>query len=241
MNFSSMKVRTKLTLAFGSLVVLLLLVALLAWSALRHGNDAFDHFAEGVTARSQVASAVRQAVDARAVAARNLVLVSRPEDIEQERAKVEKAHQAGTRELARLLEMAKGEDVSDKARGLIAEIARVEQLYAPVALDIVALATQGKRDEAIQKMNEKCRPLLAELVRATDAFTEYTRSQTQQMIAEADKRMSGDMSLFSMVVLVAVVVGVVSGVLIVKGLLRALGAEPSELGAAESRSRIPPG
>ena len=235
MNFSSMKVRTKLTLAFGSLVVLLLLVALLAWSALRHGNDAFDHFAEGVTARSQVASAVRQAVDARAVAARNLVLVSRPEDIEQERAKVEKAHQAGTRELARLLEMAKGEDVSDKARGLIAEIARVEQLYAPVALDIVALATQGKRDEAIQKMNEKCRPLLAELVRATDAFTEYTRSQTQQMIAEADKRMSGDMSLFSMVVLVAVVVGVVSGVLIVKGLLRALGAEPSELGAAAAQ------
>ena len=235
MDFTAMKVRTKLTLAFAALTGLLLVVASLAWLALEHENEAFDQFANGVTARSHVAGAVRRGVDARAVAARNLVLVTRPEDLEQERAKVEKAHQSITRELEKLQEMAKAADVSAQARQFIAEIVRVETQYAPVAMNIVSLALQGKKDEAIQQMNEKCRPLLAALVQATDAYTDYTLKRGEQMASEGDERMKQEMTRFALVVLLAATVAVVSGVLIVRSLHRALGAEPQELGEAAAR------
>ncbi|WP_343626980.1 methyl-accepting chemotaxis protein [Roseateles puraquae] len=235
MGFATMKVRTKLTLAFGGLTLQLMLVAALAWAALSRENDSFDHFALGITARSHVANAVRHNVDARAIAARNLVLATRPDDLAIERANVEKAHRAATEHLAKLQAMAKADDVSAKARELIAEIARVEQLYAPVALDIVALALQGQRDEAVQRMNEKCRPLLAQLVAASDAYTHYTLQRADQMAADSDARMKSDMLWFAFVACLAIATAIVSGVLIVRGLHRALGAEPHDLGQAARR------
>jgi len=42
----------------------------------------------------------------------------------------------------------------------------VESLYGPVANDIVGLALSGNHDEAIVKMDNECRPLLAALVKA---------------------------------------------------------------------------
>ncbi len=235
MNRTAMKVRTKLTLAFGALTTLLLVVAALAWTALEHENDAFDRFVHGITVRAHVAIAVRQAVDARAVAARNLVLVSRPEDLAQERVKVEKAHQAVGRELARLQEMGTLGDASDGAHGLIAEIARIEKLYAPVAMNIVSLALSSQREEAIQQMNEKCRPLLAELVQASDALSDHTRQRAEQMSVEGEARMGRDKTRFALVVLTALSVSVVSGILIVRSLRRDLGAEPADLGHAAAR------
>lgn len=43
-------------------------------------------------------------------------------------------------------------------------IDRVEARYGPVATGIVQLALDGKRDEAIQKMDDECCPLLVELI-----------------------------------------------------------------------------
>lgn len=96
MGSVTMKMNTKLTLAFGALMMQLMLVTALAWAALAHGNDTFDHFTQGITARSNVANAVRQGLDARAMAARNLALLTRPEDLAIERAHVEKAHRTAT-------------------------------------------------------------------------------------------------------------------------------------------------
>ncbi|MFX1681454.1 methyl-accepting chemotaxis protein [Mitsuaria sp. CC2] len=235
MNGSKMKVQTKLTLAFGALSTLLLLVAALAWSSLQHSNDAFDEFAKGVTERAHIATVVRQAVDARAIAARNLVLVSRTEDSARERVKVEQAHQTASRNLAELKEMAKLSNVSDTARGLIAEIDRVERLYAPVAMDIVSLALSGKREEAINQMNEKCRPLLAELVRASDALSDYTRKNADRMSSEGGARMATEKTRFALAVIAALGVAILSGILIVKSLYRSLGAEPADLGDAAAQ------
>src|SRR5947208_1472389 len=74
MQYKSMTVRGKLTLAFGSLALAVLLVAALAVSSLLAANDRFIGFVRGINARAQLAEKVRTAVDRRAIAARNLVL-----------------------------------------------------------------------------------------------------------------------------------------------------------------------
>jgi methyl-accepting chemotaxis protein len=235
MGATAMKVRTKLMLAFGALGALIMFVAALAWVALKQQNHAFDHFVDGISARAHAASAVRRAVDARAIAARSLLLATRSQDRELERSRVESAHQAATSSLAVLQAMAQASEPSGQMSALIAEIVRVERLYAPVALEIVSLALRGERDEAIQQMNDKCRPLLAELVSATDALLAYTVTVGDEMNAASDIRVSRDQIRFVLSVIVALSVAVAAGVLIIRGLYRALGAEPAELGEAAAK------
>lgn len=235
MNASTLTIRTKLSIAFGALITLLMLVSALAWRALALEVEAFDDFVDGVSARARVAGIVRQAVDARAIAARNLVLVTREEDVNLERANVEKAHQAATTGLEQLKRMTMAGDASPKARELISDLVRSEMAYGPVALEIVSLAMQGKRLEAIQQMNDRCRPLLVQLVRASDAYADYTQKKAEAMAAENDARMAREIMLFALIVLAAASGAVAAGALIVRSLYRALGAEPNALGKAAER------
>ncbi|WP_257982644.1 MCP four helix bundle domain-containing protein, partial [Burkholderia pseudomallei] len=175
MNFQNMTVSTKLTLAFGALVGLVLLVSVLALHALGDANDRFASYVSGISARAEAAEQVRTAVDRRAIAARNLVLVTKPADVELEKAAVTQAEddvQAHLRRLKELLSSAS--DGNDKARGLVADIDRVEAQYGPVALAIVNAALNNRHDEAITMMNDQCRPLLAQLVKATNPTRPHT-------------------------------------------------------------------
>ncbi len=52
MNFQNMTVSTKLTLAFGALVGLVLLVSVLALHALGDANDRFASYVRGFSARA---------------------------------------------------------------------------------------------------------------------------------------------------------------------------------------------
>ena len=232
MNFSALTVRTRLTTAFGAVTALLLLIAGLAWHALSVESESFEHFVNGVNARLRTANAVRLAVDERAIAARNLVLVTRPEDLAMERAHVEQAHAAASQQLAKLKEMAQAPGVSEQGKVLIAKIADVESRYAPVALEIVRLALDQKREEAIQRMNENCRPLLADLVAASNAYSAHAAERAEVLIRESAARVQQQRNVFAAVVAVAVLLAVVSGALIARSLSRALGAEPAELSAA---------
>ena len=78
MNFNAMTVKAKLSLSFGVLAALVLLVSSLALYSLSEINGSFAEYVRGVDARARTASEVRTAVDRRAIAARNLVIVTKP-------------------------------------------------------------------------------------------------------------------------------------------------------------------
>jgi methyl-accepting chemotaxis protein-1 (serine sensor receptor) len=166
----------KLGLAFGVLSTMVLAVAILSLASLGKADTNFARFVEGITARTSVASDLRNAVDARAIAARNLVLVNKQSDIQLETDQVKKTHATVQSSLAKLKEMAKAPDVSEKGREFIAKIDSVERAYGPVALKIVDLALKGDKEAAITDMNEKCRPLLAQLVKASDEYSDFSAS-----------------------------------------------------------------
>ncbi|MHA7164729.1 methyl-accepting chemotaxis protein, partial [Burkholderia pseudomallei] len=236
MNFQNMTVSTKLTLAFGALVGLVLLVSVLALHALGDANDRFASYVSGISARAEAAEQVRTAVDRRAIAARNLVLVTKPADVELEKAAVTQAEddvQAHLRRLKELLSSAS--DGNDKARGLVADIDRVEAQYGPVALAIVNAALNNRHDEAITMMNDQCRPLLAQLVKATNAYSEYTRGRAQEMVRESADHYASQRLLLVSLCAAAIGAAVIAAILIARGLMRALGAEPATLGDVTRR------
>jgi len=231
-----MTVRTKLTAAFGGLAVLVLFVAGMSLKALGDADERFIRYVSGINARAQMAADVRTAVDRRAIAARNLLMVTKPADLASEKALAVQAHQDVQASLGQLKRMiAEAPDASDKARSLVAEIDRVERAYGPVALAIVQLGFEGKRDEAISKVNDECRPLLAELIKATTEYADTTDARARQVVEDARAEYATQRNWLILACCIAMASAVAAGWLITRSLVRALGAEPAALGEAAQR------
>ena len=222
-------VRTQLTLAFGLLVFFLIGISILSVRSFSNFNTSFEQYVNGIMARANTAHRVRDAIDMRAVAARNLVLVTKPEDLEIERKHVLQAHADVLKNMQHLLQLAQEPGVSDEARAAINKIDGIEKRYAPVALAIVDLALQKKTEQAITKMNEECRPLLAALVAASDDYFALTDQRSTVILQEDNERYILSRNILIGASLLSIVLAGLAGWLITRSLLKALGAEPKQL------------
>ncbi|WP_027211641.1 methyl-accepting chemotaxis protein [Burkholderia sp. WSM2232] len=209
-------IKARLIAGFGMLSVIVVAVAGLSLKSLADSTDGFTNFVRGINARADMVVQVRTAVDRRAIAARNLVLVVKPEDLEIEKAQVMRAHEDVATNLKKLNEMIKDPGATDKARSLVAEIDRVEAAYGPVATDIVNLALANKRDEAIVKMDDQCRPLLAALIRATDAYADYAHTRQEETITDYATHYENRRNLLIAISLFAVALAVAACVVITR-------------------------
>ncbi|MBS0306518.1 MAG: MCP four helix bundle domain-containing protein [Proteobacteria bacterium] len=235
MKTTNMTVRARLIWSFGGLAAIVLLVSALAVVLLGQADARYRGFVDGIHARVLQSYEVRTAADRRAVAARNLVLAAAAQERDAEKARALQAHGDVQQHLARLEQMAAAADVPAEAKALVAAIASVEKSYAPVVLAIVELASAGKRDAAIDKINQECRPLLAALERAGQAYSEYIGTRSAQLVAEAAAGYARERALLVAGCLLAFVAAAVAGWLMTRSLSRALGAEPAELGAVARR------
>jgi methyl-accepting chemotaxis protein len=212
MKLSHLRLRSKLMLGFALLAAVVLLVSGLALHSLSRANERFTDYLEGVGQRERMATDIRSAAARRAIAARNLVLVTTPADRDVEKAAVTQAHEEVQQSLARLKQaLTQAGDLGDNDQSLVAEVERVEAQYGPVALAIVSMALDGKRDEAVTKMNAECRPLLAALLKATGDYIAYEGRQAALRVQQAESGYGRDRALMLVASLVAVVAAVLLG------------------------------
>ncbi len=189
--FRHLSVRTKLNIAFGTLIALMVALAAFALLGLQQAHATFSSYVHGLAARATVAGHIRDAVDRRAIAARNLIFLSNPEDVAIERKKALEASTDVAQQIARLRSMlAEAPDATKRAHALFADIEKIEQGYAPVAAEIVALAAAGRQAEAQQHLQERCRPLLEALVAATGEYARFTEARAQQLTDEATQSLA---------------------------------------------------
>lgn len=231
-----MTVKKQLTLAFGAMALLALTSSLLSVQALSQSDQRFRGFINEHSKLVSTAMDVRSAVNERAIAARNLVLVTTQADKDHEYEAVVEAHQHVGRSLKELQILVKADEhATDRDTAYLDSISEVESLYGPVALAIVKLAVDGKREAAVDMMNKECRPLLARLLGVVAEYVEYSDIQGAKAVTEAHSTyiMNRNMLLFGS--LVAVLSAIVLGTLLTRSLLSALGAEPAVLRDVVSR------
>lgn len=230
------KVKTQLSLAFGALVVMVLVVAALSLLSLSSANSKFTDYVHGIQAQSDLASSMRDAVSRRAVAVRNLVLVTEASDIDKELKLVLQADKDVQKDLAALTQaIAKGGAIPESTRGLLADLTRIESVYGPVARDIVRLATAGQHQAAVAKIDQECRPLLAELTGKAGDFVADAGLRAAETNKATVESFSQQRSILIVACVAALAMAIVSGVIITRRLARALGADPAELGLAAQR------
>ncbi|HEY1089646.1 MAG TPA: methyl-accepting chemotaxis protein [Burkholderiaceae bacterium] len=204
--------RSKLLFAFALMAAIVLLVSILAVRSQGAAHGRFSEYIGSVGLRQTLAIDIRAAAANRAIAARNLVLVTEPADREVEKAAVVKAHENMQKAIAALkAEVARAADASKRDRELMAEIERIERLYGPVALDIVAKALDGRREEAVKKIDLECRPLLVALLKASSEFISHTQEQAGVQVAAGAAAFARDRLLMIVVSLVAMAAAVLMG------------------------------
>ncbi len=236
MNTNTLSVKAQLSASFGFLALIVLIVSGLSLMALHDANNRFSGYISGISARARLAEDVRSAVDRRALAERNMALVTTPADFDVERNAEAQAAldvQARLRQLNSMVASAK--DSTNEGRKLIAEINRVETAYGPVAQAIVQLAVDDNHDAAVKKINEDCRPLLVALAKATDAYINYAHTRSDDLVKESASRYASQWKMLGAVSLAALAAAIAAGILITRGLASALGAEPAELSEITKR------
>ena len=225
-----MTISARLAVAFALLVLNVLLASGISIYELSASNARFAHFLSGISARSILAEEIRKAVDERAIAARNLVFVTTPDDIAAEKTLVLQAHERVQASLARLKATTRSSaDASTKTIELVAAIDSIERAYAPVALNIVDLALRGKKDEAVVRINAECRPLLAALVKASNDFSILTHEAAAQEVFRSGETYSRQRTELILVCLIAVLIAGASGWIVTRSIQRELGGQPLEI------------
>ena len=227
--------KAKLIWAFSLLTGLLVTVSAISYHDEMEDFEVFHGFVTSVNARAQLAGEYRNAIDRRAVAARNLVLTSKPEEREAEKASATQANHDAINALARLEAAASKPGVPPEAKALIAEIAKLESTYEPIALNIVALGFQGQRDAAIEKINAECKPLLAALIEKTDRYQHLTRERSDKIVQAAEAELTSNIKFLVAFVLLAIVAAIAIATTILRSVHQALGADPSVLHDAAAK------
>jgi len=232
----NLSVKKQLSLAFGALAVLVLLVSLLALRGLSGANDRFAGYVNGAAERESLAVDVRIAANRRAIAERNLVLVKTDADREAERVVATKAHETLHASLKSLKDaVATAADTTERDRTLVAAIDKIETAYTPVALEIVKLAMDGKHDEAVEKMNTECRPMLVALLTAAREYIDYSKEQAKHDVDAAAAAYATQRTMLLALSAMATLIAAALGWLITSRLTTALGAEPAQLSDTAQR------
>ncbi|RYF49955.1 MAG: methyl-accepting chemotaxis protein [Cytophagaceae bacterium] len=235
---ASLSVKAKLVLGFGVMVLIIFLISALSVISLNESNLRFSNYVEGLNKRMGLMNDLLLSAQQRAISARNLVLVISDTDRQSEADILNAEHQKVKSLLSALVAGVSALPASadnDNARKLVAEIEGIEKVYGPVALEITRLAMSGDRSTAITMMNNECLPLLKKLVASV---TDYKRFNTKIALASVDESQveyRSNQQFLMFICALAIAVGVALTVLIVRGLSRALGAEPILLSTIAQR------
>ena len=212
-------IKARLLFSYSLLGFIFLLFSILFLKSLQTANDNFEQFVHGIVARQNTAHNVRELVDLRAIAARNLVLVTTAQALAAEKLVVFKAHGEVGANLAKLQKLVQAKDASDQERAFVASIAKIEASYAPVALKIVDLALNKQTDQAILMMNEQCRPLLASLIKISQEYSDWNNVRSAQIVERADAEFTNRRNIVVAACLAVLALVVLAGIFITRSIL----------------------
>ncbi|MBC7443916.1 MAG: HAMP domain-containing protein, partial [Polaromonas sp.] len=175
------KIGARLGLGFGALLALLLVITGIGMWQMALLSDRVTFLTEVGGAKLQALSSVQSAIGIRALAARNLALVSDPaaqkSDIE-----LVKSSQAGIdlglAQLARI--MAEPASATGAERQLLEQLRTMEAKYLPIANNVVALATSQRTTQAITVLTQECMPLLKTVIAHVAVFDQALRDGASQ-------------------------------------------------------------
>ena len=221
-DFSSWRVRTRLTVGFGVVCVLLVASVVMGLMAMgRMGADlkavVADHFPRIVAAAN-----LSTQIDVIAIALRNMMLNADAADRERQTQVIAQSHQ----EVVRLFDTLDKTLTEPKDRALLQQVKEQRALYLAGQEELLGFIRSDQTDQSREYLASKLRPVLASYKASIGALVESEKNAIVTAGTDArDTALNARNTLIGLGV-TALLLAVALGWLITRSLVRELGGEP---------------
>ncbi|MDH6592902.1 methyl-accepting chemotaxis protein [Variovorax sp. TBS-050B] len=182
-----LKIGTRLGMGFTLLLLLLLAIGAIGLQQMGRLSDEIRIVNEVAGGKLYALNRVRFAIGTRAIAARNLALVSdaqlQKKDLELVRSSQSEIDE-GMKSLAAILKDPRSGAVEEEER-LLAQLQALEAQYLVIAGKVVSLATGGKTEEAVRALTQECMPLLTRVIAHVGSFEQALKEGADRTAVEA--------------------------------------------------------
>ncbi len=226
--FNDMKVGTRLAIAFGVVVMLLVGVVLIGVSRMASINESLRGITQENAVQIAHAQEIRAASYAVSSSSRNLMILTDHDELKAEYAKLEATFEKASKERAALSEMFNTIDgTTAREKELFAKLEDVSKPIPALVEKVAKLALANKQADAIQLyMSEVSKPN-AHVRDAAEALVNFETELNDQAAAEAVQTYQSARNMMIALGAIAVLLAIASALLVTRSILKQLGGEPS--------------
>lgn len=227
MNIENSKVSTRLITGFGLVLGLLLVVLLLGTTYMAKMHQRLDEIANVNNVQSKLASTMYLTVTERALALRNLILLSDEAEIQIEVKRIAAQTKKYTEAEDKLTQMLNADpNATPEQIALLGKIRDQAKLSESFISKGAELGVQKKSEEAYKLLRFEFRPIQKKWWDLLNDFISDEEKQNSEAIVQAEQDYNSAQKLMYLFGAAALFVGMAAAWLIVRSLLKQLGGEP---------------
>ncbi|KWT93564.1 methyl-accepting chemotaxis protein [Candidatus Magnetominusculus xianensis] len=227
----NMKTGTRLGLAFGIIIVLLLVIAVVGINSLGSLNHDMDDIVKDKYPKVAILNDIQGEINQIARSMRNMLILDKKEQIQKELDKVLEARKKIGTNLEKLTPLVK----SDSGRASLKAITDARAAYVTGQEEFLKLAAEGKQAEAKELLITKVRAMQLGYFESIDKMIKHQEGSLEKTAKRAAEDYASARTLIISLSVIAVVAAIVIAMWITMSLLKQLGGEPHYIaGIAQS-------
>ncbi|MBD8597787.1 methyl-accepting chemotaxis protein [Pseudomonas sp. CFBP 8772] len=233
--FKNLSIAKRLGLGFGLVLALMILVTLVGVNRVRLMESALTDVSEDATIKQRYAINFRGSVHDRAIALRDAVLVRNDAGLATHLRDIERLdglYQASAAPMDRIYQT-KG--ASPREQELLANIKAAERTSLSATEKLLKLRQQGEIDQAQTLLMEQVSGAYKDWLARINALIDLEEAAISGHITSVRATASQFASLMLLATGIAVVLGIIASLLIIRSLKSTLGAEPHQVAASIRR------
>jgi len=232
---ATMTVGKRLGLGFGAVIVLLIIVAILSAMNMRALQNDVDTLINDKFPKTVFANNMVDGVNAIGIFMRDSLLVTGHDNVQKELAGINEKRKVIKDNLDKLEKSV----ASESGKAGLAKVLDARSKYVTTQDQFIKLQNEGKQAEAKTYMMETAMDLQDAYIKSINDLIEHQSKSMEKTGHESAKHVQSALIQILIISLIAVLIGVIVAMMIVRGLMKQLGGEPDY--AAEAVGKIAQG
>jgi methyl-accepting chemotaxis protein len=219
---STMKVRTRLGLGFGGVLLLLATISGISIYGMNNLLANIDNMVNDKFPKTVWANNVIDNINIIARSMRNTLIVKDKATIEKELDRIRDARKVIKENLDKLDQTIS----SVEGKAALRKVMEARTPYIAAQDQFIKLTDEGKQQEAAEFLLTEVRKLQATYLDSVTALIEFQTQLMEKSGVEAKQTVKQSVNLITLLAVISVIIGSMAGYLITRGLMKQLGGEP---------------
>ena len=215
-----MKIGIRLGIAFAVMVSLIVIMGVFGLGKLAGIQEQIEHIAKGNVVKLTAANNAQQAI---ASVFRSIDLLVLEDKDASARSKYKDDLTAYRAKYAEAMKILEEKETNEQGKALIAKITQALAAAKEINNTLVALAMDGKNDEAHEMMVKQANPLTIPISKAFSDMCDYQNSRIDFRYQEAVKEYKDTRNGFIIAMLLAVIIAIATSLVITRSITTPLG------------------